>query len=228
MGLPLLLAALTLLSISLASDSSSMYSRTSHVAFKDQSHLLTRQIQFCKPVPPPGTCEESCGPGHIECVSFPNCFNPSAGQTCCSDGSYCSKGYYCTDAGCCPTGSSLSDCGAISSLATLAGTPETATAAASSAAASLSNLLPSTTGLSVPAFSSFDSLFQTTTSSPTSTTPSTLSATTNANGGGAVTQGTASPTQGTARASQALAGAAPERMGANVVAWVVAGFAAML
>ncbi|KAN0070745.1 hypothetical protein V8E54_010910 [Elaphomyces granulatus] len=226
MELPLLLAALTLLSISSASDS--MCSHTSHVAFKDQSYLLTRQIQFCKPVPEPVTCEASCGPGYIQCVSYPNCFNPSAGETCCSDGSYCSKGSYCTDAGCCPTGSPLSDCGAVSSLATLAGTPDTATAAASSAAARSSSFLPggvSTTGLSVAASLSFDSLFQTTTSTTETTlstpTLSTPSATTNANGGGAVTQGTA-------RASQALGGAAPERMGANVVVWVVAGFAAML
>jgi hypothetical protein len=84
MELPLLLAALTLLSISSASDS--MCSHTSHVAFKDQSYLLTRQIQFCKPVPEPVTCEASCGPGYIQCVSYPNCFNPSAGETCCSDG----------------------------------------------------------------------------------------------------------------------------------------------
>jgi hypothetical protein len=87
MGLQALLATFALLSLSSASDDSSKCSRISHIAFKDQSYLLTRQIQYCNPVPPPVTCERSCGPGNIQCVSYPTCFNPSAGETCCSDGS---------------------------------------------------------------------------------------------------------------------------------------------
>lgn len=50
------------------------------------SPLEARQVQICKPVPAPATCKASCGPGNIECVSFPTCFNPSAGETCCSNG----------------------------------------------------------------------------------------------------------------------------------------------
>ncbi|RDW74794.1 hypothetical protein BP6252_05936 [Coleophoma cylindrospora] len=86
--------------------------------------LDKRQVTICSPVPAPATCEKSCGPGNIQCISFPNCFNPSAGETCCSDGGYCSAGYYCTDAGCCPNGTSLDECGATATLATLPGTPE--------------------------------------------------------------------------------------------------------
>ena len=31
-------------------------------------------------------CEASCGPGNIQCISYPTCYNPSAGEKCCSNG----------------------------------------------------------------------------------------------------------------------------------------------
>jgi hypothetical protein len=116
--------------------------------------IVERQIQFCTPVPPPYTCEHSCGPGHVECVSFPTCYVPSAGQTCCSDGSafslfllliftnlilvaYCPKGYFCTDAGCCRDGSSLAQCGAIFTLSVIpppTGTPSSPSPSSTSSA----------------------------------------------------------------------------------------------
>lgn len=46
-----------------------------------------RQVTICKPVTAPATCEKSCGPGNVYCVSYPNCYNPSAGESCCSNGS---------------------------------------------------------------------------------------------------------------------------------------------
>ena len=50
------------------------------------SGLFERQTQLCTPVPAPATCEKSCGPGYVECVSFPTCYNPGEGDVCCSDG----------------------------------------------------------------------------------------------------------------------------------------------
>ncbi|KAI9695989.1 MAG: hypothetical protein M1820_008330 [Bogoriella megaspora] len=98
--------------------------RKSHMALKK---VMERQLQFCEPVPEPATCEASCGAGNVECVSFPNCFNPGEGETCCSDGTYCESGYYCTDAGCCPNESSIDECGASEELSTLAPAAATAT-----------------------------------------------------------------------------------------------------
>ena len=49
--------------------------------------LFERQIHFCTPVPRPATCERSCGPGYVQCISFPTCYNPGLGQSCCSNGS---------------------------------------------------------------------------------------------------------------------------------------------
>ena len=51
-----------------------------------QGILERAMIRNCKSVEAPATCESSCGPGHIQCVSFPNCYNPGLGQKCCSDG----------------------------------------------------------------------------------------------------------------------------------------------
>ena len=50
------------------------------------SGMLSKR-DVCVPVPAPATCEKSCGAGNIQCVAFPNCYNPSAGESCCSDGS---------------------------------------------------------------------------------------------------------------------------------------------
>ena len=54
------------------------------------SALFNRQIRNCKPVPPPATCERSCGEGYITCISLPHCYNPGQGDVCCSDG--CASG----------------------------------------------------------------------------------------------------------------------------------------
>jgi len=81
------------------------------------------------------TCAEACGPGYEQCVSPTLCYNPTAGDQCCSNGGYCPKGEYCakTSTGrsvCCTDGVSLADCGAVATVATLP--PAAATTAAAS------------------------------------------------------------------------------------------------
>lgn len=49
--------------------------------------LDKRELTICKSVPEPATCEKSCGPDYRTCIALPNCYNPSLGQKCCSDGS---------------------------------------------------------------------------------------------------------------------------------------------
>lgn len=78
--------------------------------------VVARQDDVCVPVPEPATCEDSCGPGNIMCISYPNCYNPGNGEVCCSDGKYCPAGTYCTDAGCCPDDVPLEQCGATTTL----------------------------------------------------------------------------------------------------------------
>jgi len=104
------------------------------------------------------TCAEACGVGQITCPSTSGlyCYDPTIGDTCCPDGTgnSCSAGYFCTSdsAGntyCCPTGMSLSDCGAAYSL-TVALISETGTVLATAAASSGSQAAPS----SVAAFTS--------------------------------------------------------------------------
>jgi len=61
----------------------------------------------------PLTCKQIFGVGSIQCgnsTSF--CFNPTQGQTCCTDGGFCNAGSICAPVGgyCCPVGMSTSDC----------------------------------------------------------------------------------------------------------------------
>ncbi|KAK3116756.1 hypothetical protein LTR53_002522 [Teratosphaeriaceae sp. CCFEE 6253] len=97
---------------------------------------LDRRQGICVPVEEPVTCERSCGPGNVICIAFPTCYNPSAGESCCSNGRYCPADYYCTDGGCCPTGSSLEECGATATLSTLP-PPASTTSSSSSSSSSL-------------------------------------------------------------------------------------------
>ncbi|KAH7117505.1 hypothetical protein EDB81DRAFT_245436 [Dactylonectria macrodidyma] len=88
-------------------------------AFLALKGVIERQVDFCEPISAPYTCERSCGPGFVECIAFPTCYNPGRGDACCSDGSYCPAGSYCTDAGCCPDELSLSECGATATLSVI-------------------------------------------------------------------------------------------------------------
>ncbi|OHE94219.1 hypothetical protein CORC01_10464 [Colletotrichum orchidophilum] len=68
------------------------------------------------------TCAEACGNGYEQCKSTDqavHCFNPAAGETCCSttSGNSCLASFYCThssntDTTCCPNGMNLGDCAA--------------------------------------------------------------------------------------------------------------------
>ena len=48
---------------------------------------VKRQSDICVPVPEPITCEKSCGHRNVPCIGFPNCYNPSKGESCCANGS---------------------------------------------------------------------------------------------------------------------------------------------
>jgi hypothetical protein len=99
-----------------AASATGMWTGTRSSALLALRGIMERQVDVCVPVPAPATCERSCGPGNIVCISFPTCYNPSAGEVCCSDGNYCPAGYYCTDAGCCEEGTTLEECGASTTL----------------------------------------------------------------------------------------------------------------
>ncbi|KAK0315783.1 hypothetical protein LTR01_001083 [Friedmanniomyces endolithicus] len=107
------------------------------------------------------TCVGCFGAGSIECVDASSCYNPTQGETCCSNSDtaetdnrrageigYCQAGYYCVDNGCCPNGSSLADCGASAAVATVA--PPASTSSAVSSSSSTSTIM-STTSTSTPA-----------------------------------------------------------------------------
>ncbi|KAK0261656.1 hypothetical protein LTR91_006588 [Friedmanniomyces endolithicus] len=119
------------------------------------------------------TCVSCFGAGSIECVDASSCYNPTQGETCCSNSGpyltsrprsstdtaetdnrrageigYCQAGYYCVDNGCCPNGSSLADCGASATVATVAPPASTSSAVSSS---SITSTIMSTTSTSTPA-----------------------------------------------------------------------------
>ncbi|WEW60318.1 hypothetical protein PRK78_005803 [Emydomyces testavorans] len=133
--------------------------------------LQNRQVELCKEIKAPYTCERSCGPGFTECGSFPHCYNPSRGETCCRNGKYCPAGYFCTDAGCCPSSKSLQECGATQILT---GSPPTSSkgplsfggsssAIASSSTSRFSLNLSTPTQLSSPPSETLDNTPTTTT-----------------------------------------------------------------
>jgi hypothetical protein len=121
---------------------------------------LERQTESCPAIPAPYTCEGSCGPGYTECIRFPDCYNPSQGEICCSDGSqsslllpicgihqlssriaFCAVGHYCTNVGCCSDINSLANCGAAVSLSTI---PPSTSPASSSSTKSTSSIVEKT------------------------------------------------------------------------------------
>lgn len=167
------------------------------------------------------TCEEACGAGQITCPSTSStmyCYDPTIGDTCCPDGSgnSCSAGYFCTSdsAGntyCCPSGMSLSDCGAAYSL-TVALISETGTVAATAVASSGSQIAPS----SVAAFTSSSVIHIQPTTKPTAS----LKATSITPSRNATVSTASTPAQVTANAANAngFAGAAVALGFAGVIA----------
>ncbi|KAL1858355.1 hypothetical protein VTK73DRAFT_7842 [Phialemonium thermophilum] len=160
-----LLATLAVITAATVSATQIAYRAESVVAL---DRLMGRQLHICDFVPPPVTCERSCGPGYVECARPPNCYNPGLGQVCCSNGKYCDAGYVCTDAGCCPEDVPLSRCGATATLSVIpppANTPPPSSSPASSAASTPS---PSS---SAPVPSSSASASETVPVPPSSTYP---------------------------------------------------------
>lgn len=85
MQLSIALLGVTALAGAASAAASELTSGQRHAAMALAS-IFERQTVFCTPVPPPYTCEHSCGAGYVECVSFPTCYNPGNGETCCSNG----------------------------------------------------------------------------------------------------------------------------------------------
>lgn len=158
---------------------------TAYLALKS---VIERQT-LCTPVTAPYTCERSCGPGYTECVSFPTCYNPGLGQSCCSNGrkfticyhiqkseltqllGYCPKGTYCTNAGCCPDGTSLAQCGATITLSIIpprSTTTSTSATTSKSTTVSISSVTSKSTSTS-SSRSSTSVYYPTTSSSPSTT-----------------------------------------------------------
>ncbi|KAK2747928.1 hypothetical protein FQN57_001519 [Myotisia sp. PD_48] len=70
--------------------------------------LFNRQIELCRLVPAPATCEQSCGSEYAACLD--NCYNPIRGEACCLDGTYCPAGTYCALNRCCDNSLTLKEC----------------------------------------------------------------------------------------------------------------------
>ncbi|KAK1988906.1 hypothetical protein LZ30DRAFT_577136 [Colletotrichum cereale] len=114
------------------------------------------------------TCAEACGGGYQQCKSTDqavHCYNPAAGETCCSttSGNSCLTSFYCThdtktDTFCCPNGMNLGDC------ATKHGVD-----------GALTSDVPVPTTTSVPSTSKSSTVPPTTSSAPPPTTTSTSS-----------------------------------------------------
>ncbi|KAF4628860.1 hypothetical protein G7Y89_g9291 [Cudoniella acicularis] len=180
--------------------------RASYLALKS---VMERATFLCTPVPAPVTCEKSCGPGNIECISFPNCFNPGAGETCCADGTYCNSGYYCVDSGCCPNGKSLAECEAKSTQATLAG----GVASTSTSSVAFSTPKSSTSAIVLSSISSASKASTTAVTSVPTSTPKTspttaVTPTTNTTRGASSILSVATPT-----ATAFIAGVGPQWKG---------------
>lgn len=61
-------------------------------AIRELDAIMKRELTICSSVtrqPIDNFCERSCGTGNIACVNYNTCFNPDAGESCCSNGSEC-------------------------------------------------------------------------------------------------------------------------------------------
>ncbi|KAK2018175.1 hypothetical protein LZ32DRAFT_397319 [Colletotrichum eremochloae] len=128
------------------------------------------------------TCAEACGGGYQQCKSTDqavHCYNPAAGETCCSttSGNSCLSSFYCThdtkaDTVCCPNGMNLGDCatkhGVSGALTSDAPVPTTTSVPSSS------STVPPTTS-SAPPPTTTSSVVTTTSTTNTSTVVSTTS-----------------------------------------------------
>ncbi|KAG5991808.1 hypothetical protein E4U52_003324 [Claviceps spartinae] len=133
------------------------------------------------------TCAEACGPTFDKCPSaqpdVAHCFNPAAGQSCCTDnsGNSCEAGYYCThddkkQTWCCPHDLDLAACAAAFGItgleaATAKPVPSTTSTTSSTHTSTTSTSTTSTSTTSTSTTSTTTTTTTTTTSSTTSQTP---------------------------------------------------------
>jgi len=122
------------------------------------------------------TCAEACGGGYTQCTSndaATHCFNPEAGQNCCTDGTgnSCEDGYYCThdsslQTWCCPDSMDLAECAAAYDVEGGLETPEptTSTVASTTSVSSTSTSTSSTPSSTSTPWTSSTSVY-----TPTST-----------------------------------------------------------
>ncbi|KAJ0386279.1 hypothetical protein COL922a_004667 [Colletotrichum nupharicola] len=125
------------------------------------------------------TCAEACGTGYEQCKSTDSavhCYNPAAGETCCStnSGNSCLSSFYCThDTGaetfCCANGMNLGDCAAKHGVpGALTSDVPVPTTTSTSQAPTTSSVAPTPTTTSKPAPTTSSSVVVATTPSTTS------------------------------------------------------------
>ncbi|KAK2000137.1 hypothetical protein LX36DRAFT_444551 [Colletotrichum falcatum] len=156
------------------------------------------------------TCAEACGGGYQQCKSTDqavHCYNPAAGETCCSttSGNSCLSSFYCThdtktDTFCCPNGMNLGDCatkhgvtGALTSDVPVPTTTSVPTTSSSSTVPPTTSSTPPTTTSSVV-----------TTTSTTSTTSTVVPTTSEVSTSAVITTTSFAPSAGTSTAFSAL------------------------
>ncbi|QPG94900.1 hypothetical protein C2857_007258 [Epichloe festucae Fl1] len=133
-------------------------------------------------------CAEACGASFQQCSGgkpgVAHCFNPAAGQSCCTDnsGNSCEAGFYCThdskqQTWCCPHDMDLASCAAAYTVTGLVAA--TAKPAPTSTSLTSTSTSTSSTSTSITSTSTSTSSFSTTISTNSSTTsraPTTTSA----------------------------------------------------
>ncbi|KAK7447504.1 hypothetical protein CaCOL14_008576 [Colletotrichum acutatum] len=143
------------------------------------------------------TCAEACGTGYEQCKSTDqavHCFNPAAGETCCSTttGNSCLSSFYCThgsnsDTTCCPNGMNLADCAAKHGVSGLTSDPPVVASTSVPPTTSKTTPPPTTSSTPAPPTTTSSSVVVTTSSTPapsstlipsTSAVPSTTEVTT--------------------------------------------------
>ncbi|EFQ30947.1 hypothetical protein CGRA01v4_08629 [Colletotrichum graminicola] len=125
------------------------------------------------------TCAEACGGGYQQCKSTDqavHCYNPAAGETCCSttSGNSCLSSFYCThdpkaDTICCPNGMNLGDCAAKHGVAGALTSDVPVPTTTSVPSTSPSSTVPPTTTSAPPTTTSISSVVVTTTSTSSNT-----------------------------------------------------------
>ncbi|GKT61999.1 PRP 4 C domain-containing protein [Colletotrichum tofieldiae] len=124
------------------------------------------------------TCAEACGGGYQQCKSTDqavHCYDPAAGETCCSttSGNSCLSSFYCThdtktDTFCCPNGMNLGDCATKHGVAGALTSDVPVPATTSVPSTSKSSTVPPTTSSTPPPTTSSVVVVTTTTTSTTS------------------------------------------------------------